>query len=85
MANTGNTRALAGDGMTGHTLGGYVITLWHAGEKKRHRYHVAARNHLAAVDSVLDHTRAPRSAVLAWEAMTPEEATHYNYQLEGTR
>lgn len=69
--------------METHTLTGYVVTLWHAGDKKRHDYHVAARNHLAAIDSVLDHTRAPRSAVLSWETMTARQAKHYNREIEG--
>lgn len=67
-----------------HTLTGYAITLWDSGDKECRRYYVAARNHLAAIDSVLDHTLAPRSAVLSWETMTARQAKQFNREIEGS-
>jgi len=47
----------------------YVIRLarLEAGKTKTARYIVNGTTHLDAVDSVLHHTGAPRSAVVSWE------------------
>ena len=47
----------------------YVVRLarLERGETKTVRYIVNGLSHLDAVDSVLNHTGAPRSAVVSWE------------------
>jgi len=47
----------------------YVIRLarLERGKAKTARFIVNGKTHLDAVESVLEHTRAPRSAVVSWE------------------
>lgn len=53
----------------------FIVRLAHAtgGKTRPVRYAITATNHLAAVDAILEHAHAPRSAVLTWEEATPGE------------
>lgn len=57
----------------------YGVTLGQldAGRVKRRRYVITAGNHLEAVDAILKHTLAPRSAVLTWEECSPAEVKRW--------
>lgn len=50
----------------------YAVTLWHAKDGE-HTFLINATNHLNAIESVLDHTKAPPSAVMCWEEATPKQ------------
>lgn len=53
----------------------YIVRLAHTenGRTRPVRYGITAGTPERAVDAILDHTRAPRSAVMTWEEATPEE------------
>lgn len=64
-------------------MNAYAILLGHmeGGKLKTARYIVNGFSHLDAVESVIDHTKAPRSAVMSWEEAKPEDVRKWKKEL----
>lgn len=64
-------------------MNAYAIRLGRleAGALKTARYIVNGRTHLDAVESVLEHTGAPRSAVMSWQLASAADIREWRKEI----